>query len=91
MAIGATRKHLVSMIINDNSKAVLAGFIGSIVLFTLAYIGLSKYIHPFLTWQVLPMIVATMVLIIMLTLFACYWPLRQYINQPAIFSLHGSE
>lgn len=91
MAIGATRKHLVSMIINDNSKAVLAGFIGSIVLFTLAYIGLSKYIHPFLTWQVLPMIVATMVLIIMLTLFACYWPLRQYINQPAIYSLHGSE
>jgi len=91
MAIGATRKHLIAMIIVDNTKAVLGGFIGSIVLFSLAYIGLSEYIQPFLTWQVLPMILATLVLIIMVTLFACYWPLRQYINQPAIFSLSGSE
>jgi len=79
------------MIINDNTTAVVAGFIGSIVLFALAYIGLSEYIQPFLTWQVIPMIVATLVLIILVTLFACYWPLRQYINQPAIFSLRGSD
>jgi len=91
MAIGATRNHLVSMVINDNTKAVLAGFVGSIVLFALAYIGLSAYIQPFLTWQVLPMIIATLVLIILVTLFACYWPLRAYINQPAIFSLRGSD
>jgi len=91
MAIGATRKHLVSMIISDNTKAVLIGFVGSIVLFALAYIGLSEYIQPFLTWQVLPMIVATLVLIILVTLFACYWPLRQYINQAAIYSLRGSD
>jgi len=91
MAIGATRKHLVSMIVGDNTKAVLIGFFGSVVLFALAYIGLSEYIQPFLTWQVLPMIVATLVLIILVTLFACYWPLRQYINKPAIFSLRGSD
>jgi predicted permease len=91
MAIGATRKHLITMIIGDNTKAVLVGFIGSIVLFAIAYIALSEYIQPFLTWQVLPMVVATVVLIIMVTLFACYWPLRQYINKPAIFSLRGSD
>ena len=91
MAIGATRKHLVFMIIADNTKAILAGFIGSIVLFALAYIGLSEYIQPFLSWQMVPMIVVTLVLIILVTLFACYWPLRQYINQPAIFSLRGSD
>ncbi len=91
MAIGATRKHLVSLIIGDNTKAVVIGFIGSVILFSLAYIGLSEYIQPFLNWQVLPMILATIVLIIMVTLFACYWPLRQYINQPAIFSLRGSD
>ncbi len=91
MAIGATRKHLVSMIIGDNTKAVLIGFVGSVVLFALAYIGLSEYIQPFLNWQVLPMIVATVVLIMLVTLFACYWPLRQYINKPAIFSLRGSD
>ena len=91
MAIGATRKHLVSMIISDNTKAVLIGFVGSVVLFALAYIGLSEYIQPFLNWQVLPMIVATIVLIMLVTLFACYWPLRQYINKPAIFSLRGSD
>ena len=91
MAIGATRKHLILMIIADNTKAILAGFIGSIVLFALAYIGLSEYIQPFLSWQMVPMIVVTLVLIILVTLFACYWPLRQYINQPAIFSLRGSD
>ena len=91
MAIGATRKHLITMIISDNTKAVLVGFIGSVVLFALAYIGFSEYIRPFLTWQVLPMIVATIVLIIVVTLFACYWPLRQYINKPAIFSLRDSD
>ena len=91
MAIGATRKHLVTLIIGDNTKAVFVGFIGSIVLFALAYIGLSEYIQPFLTWQVLPMVIASLLLIILVTLFACYWPLRQYINQPAIFTLRGSE
>lgn len=91
MAIGATRKHLIAMIIVDNAKAVLVGFIGSFTLFFLAYIGLSEYIQPFLTWQVLPMILATLVLIIMITLFACYWPLRSYINQPAIFTLRGGD
>ncbi|MBA6346805.1 ABC transporter permease [Colwellia sp. BRX8-9] len=91
MAIGATRKHLLSMIIIDNTKAVLIGFVGSVVLFAIAYIGMSEYIQPFITWQALPMVVASLVLIIMVTLFACYWPLRQYINKPAIFSLRGSD
>jgi len=91
MAIGATRKHLITLIIKDNTNAVLIGFIGSVVLFSLAYIGLSEYIQPLLTWQVLPMILATLVLITLVTLFACYWPLRQYINQPAIFTLRGGD
>ncbi len=91
MAIGATRKHLITLIISDNTKAVLVGFVGSVVLFALAYIGLSEYIQPLLTWQVLPMILATLVLITLVTLFACYWPLRQYINQPAIFTLRGGD
>jgi predicted permease len=91
MAIGATRKHLFSMIIYDNAKPVAVGFIGSILLFALAYIGLTEYIQPLLNWQVLPMIVATLVSIIMVTLFACYWPLRPYINRPAIYSLRGSD
>jgi len=79
------------MIINDNTKAVLIGFIGSVVLFALAYIGMSEYIQPFVNWQALPMIIASLVLIILVTLFACYWPLREYINKPAIFSLRGSD
>ena len=91
MAIGASRQHLLSMIIKDNSKPVLIGFIGSVLLFASAYLGLSEYIQPFITWQLLPMVIATLVLIIMVTLFACYWPLRQYINKPAIFSLRGSD
>jgi len=91
MAIGAKRKHLVSLVVHDNIKAVLVGFIGSGLLFALSYIGLSEYIQPYLNWQVLPMLFATLLLITLLTLFACYWPLRQYINKPAVHSLRGSE
>jgi len=91
MAIGSKRKHLVSLIIGDNIKAVLVGFIGSVLLFAFSYIVLREYIQPLLNWQVLPMILVTLVLIILLTLFACYWPLRQYINKPAIFTLRGIE
>jgi ABC-type antimicrobial peptide transport system permease subunit len=91
MAIGATRKHLLSMIINDNTKAVVIGFIGSVVLFAFSYIGMSEYIQPFITWQALPMVIASLVLIILVTLFACYWPLRRFINKPAIYSLRGSD
>jgi uncharacterized membrane protein YvlD (DUF360 family) len=91
MAIGATHKHLLSLIINDNVKAVYVGFIGSVILFILAYIGLSEYIQPLLTWQILPMFLVTLGLILLLTLFACYWPLRPYIHQPAIMSLRGNE
>jgi predicted permease len=91
MAIGATKRHLITLIITDNTKSVLIGFIGSAILFALAYIGLSEYIQPFLTWQVLPMVIASVIMIVLVTLFACYWPLRQYINQPAIFTLRGSE
>jgi ABC-type antimicrobial peptide transport system permease subunit len=91
MAIGATRYHLVSMIIKDNAKAVLAGFIGSIVLFSFVYIGLTEYIQTLFSWQILPAILATLILIILLILFACYWPLRKYLNQQVTFTLRGSD
>lgn len=91
MAIGATGKNLVSLVIRDNTKPVLVGFIGSVVLFAIAYIGLSEFITPLLTWQVLPMVLASLVLMTLVALFACYWPLRQYIRRPAIYALRGSE
>jgi predicted permease len=91
MAIGATRKNLIFMIIGDNTKPVLIGFVGSIVLFAITYIGLSEYIQLLLTWHVLPMVLVTLVLVILMVLFACYWPLRQYFNKAVVYSLRGSD
>lgn len=91
MAIGAKRKHLIYLVFGDNSKAVMLGFLGSAVLFFLAYISLKEYMQMFISWQVLPIVFITPSLIALVTLFSCYWPLRVYINRPPVFSLRGND
>lgn len=91
MAIGATRKNLIFMIISDNIKPLLAGFIGSIVLSLLAYIFLNGYFKQFINWQLLPILLVTLILITLAVLFSCYWPLRQYINRRPILNLRAGD
>ena len=79
------------LIVRDNAKAVMIGFVASLVLLVLLYVGFTSWLLPLLNWQLLPMMVLSLSVIIVVALFGCYWPLRQYINRPAIYSLRGSE
>jgi predicted permease len=88
-AIGAKRSHMVSLIMGDNIKVVSIGIIGSLLLLTIFY--LSDYIQPFFTLQTLPVILVSLGLIVSVTILACYWPLRKYINNPAIHLLKGND
>jgi hypothetical protein len=36
-------------------------------------------------------LVLSILSIVALCLFACYWPLRRYIRQPVVYSLRGSD
>ncbi|NRA85205.1 MAG: ABC transporter permease, partial [Gammaproteobacteria bacterium] len=91
MAIGAKRRDLILLIIKDNASAIAIGVTASIIIMLALYIGYSEQLADYISLQLLPMFVVTVVLISMISLFACYWPLREFINRPAIHSLRGSD
>jgi len=91
MAIGAKRGDLVKLIIKDNASAILLGVLFSIGVLSLLTIGFSEQVNQYITLQLLPVFIVTLAMISILSLFACYFPLRQYINKPVIHALKGSE
>lgn len=91
MAIGAKRKDLVGLIIKDNVWVIVLGVALSIVVMLGLYIGYKEALADYMSVDLLPMFMSTILSIAMLSLYACYWPLRQYINHPAIHSLRGSD
>ncbi|MFT4926888.1 MAG: putative permease [Phenylobacterium sp.] len=91
LAIGAKRKDLIAMIIKDNTAAVLIGIVVSLVVLLIAYIGFSEALANYVGVQMIGIFVVTLALISTMALFACYWPLRPFINYPAIHSLRGSD
>jgi len=91
LAIGAKGSDMVKLIIKDNANAILLGITASIVILATLALVFSEYLSEQLNWQLLPILLLTLVMNIVISLFACYLPLRQYINKPAIYSLKGSE
>lgn len=91
MAIGAKRKDLVGLIIKDNLWVIVLGITLSIVVMLGIYIGYTEALSSYMSVDLVPMFITTILSIALLSLFACYWPLRQYINHPAIHSLRGSD
>lgn len=91
MAIGAKRKDLVNLIVKDNAWVIVLGVAFSIVILLGVYLAYNEVLSAYMSADLLPMFVSTVLSITVLSLFACYWPLRQYINHPAIRSLRGSD
>ncbi|MFB0981816.1 MAG: ABC transporter permease [Alteromonadaceae bacterium] len=91
MAIGAKRSDLIKLIIKDNASAILLGVLLSVGVLSLLTIGFSEQVSHYITLELLPVFIVTLAMISILSLFACYFPLRQYINKPVIHALKGSE
>jgi ABC-type antimicrobial peptide transport system permease subunit len=91
MAIGAKRKDLVGLIVKDNIWVIVLGVALSIAVMLGIYIGYSETLSAYMSVDLLPIFMSTILSIALLSLFACYWPLRQFINHPAIHSLRGSD
>lgn len=91
MAIGAKRKQLIGLIVKDNAWVIALGVAFSVVVMLVIYIGYQDVIAVYLGLDLLAVFIFTVAIISLLSLFACYWPLRQFINQPAIHSLRGSD
>ena len=91
MALGAKRHDLILLIIKDNAKPIIFGVFFSLVILFSLYLFFSVELSSYITMQLAPMYVATIFLISTLSFIACYLPLRQYINKPAIHCLRGSD
>lgn len=91
MAIGAKSKDLVGLIVKDNAWVIVLGVASSLVVMLGVYLGYKDVLSAYVSLDLLPVFLFTVLSIALLALFACYWPLRQYINHPAIHSLRGSD
>jgi predicted permease len=91
LAIGAKRKEVVKLIFKDNASMILLGMLTSLLVLLVLYLGFKDSLEDYLSGNVVVSLLLTVAPITMLSLFACYWPLRKYINQPAIYSLRGSD
>ncbi|MBL4909919.1 MAG: ABC transporter permease [Alteromonadaceae bacterium] len=91
MAIGAKRADVIKLIIKDNAKAILLGIGISVLAIVALSLSFSEQLSQYLTWQLIPLFLVTLGLVSLISFAACYLPLRQYINKPAVYSLRGSE
>jgi ABC-type antimicrobial peptide transport system permease subunit len=91
LAIGAKRRDIIRLIVGDNARSISVGVVvGVVVLFLLAY-GFSQQLESYFDWQLLINLGGTLFLIGLISFFACYAPLRRYIDKPVVNSLRGSE
>jgi ABC-type antimicrobial peptide transport system permease subunit len=91
MAIGAKGKDIVLMVIKDNISALFAGVVVSLLLLLSLYLMFTQKFNYYLDIESVWLFIGTSSLISMLSMIACYLPLRRYIDKPAIHSLKGSE
>lgn len=91
LAIGAKGKDIIALIIKDNSSSLLTGIVISLLALLTLYLSFSDSLVSYISMSLVPLFLATLLIIAILSFVACYLPLRHYIKQPAMRSLRGSE
>ncbi len=91
MSIGAKGSDIIRLIIKDNAIAILTGLGISIVVLGAGYLVFNSLLNDLVSKGVLLSFIVTLMLISMVAFCACYLPLRQYIYQPVVKSLRGSQ
>lgn len=91
MAIGAKRASLVGLIVKDNIGVIILGIGFSIAVSLIVYLTNQLMLDMYVSYELVPIFMLTLLSITFLSMFACYWPLRQFINKPAVYSLRGND
>jgi predicted permease len=91
LAIGAKKNDIVKLIFFDNIKPLVIGILVSGLLLLTLYFNFSELLISYLSMALILPLILTLALISLTSFFACYFPLRQYINKPVIHSLKGGE
>jgi ABC-type antimicrobial peptide transport system permease subunit len=87
MAIGAKRKDIVWLIVKENAWNVVLGMSLSLVVMLALYLVYKTELAAYLSLELVPVFGITVFAIALLSLFACYWPLRRYIPCGVVISI----
>jgi ABC-type antimicrobial peptide transport system permease subunit len=90
LALGAKGKDLIRLIFTDNASMILLGFLSSVLVILVLYVGFNNMFSTIVGADLYSPLIITILSILSVCLFACYWPLRQYIKQPVINTLKGN-
>lgn len=91
LAIGAKGKDIVLMILKDNAGAIVWGLGLSAMVLIGLFIKFGQYLNHYAFNEIALFYFSSVGLIIALSIFACYLPLKKYISQPVMQSLRGNE
>jgi predicted permease len=91
LAIGAKKNDIIKLIFFDNIKPLFVGILVSGLLLLALYFNFSELLISYISMASIPPLILTLALISLTSFFACYLPLRRYINKPVIDSLKNSE
>jgi predicted permease len=89
MAVGATKAHLVKLILTDNSFPVIGGLAFGGILLSIVYLMKFSWLMPYVGAGMVVIYIGTLLSIALITFGACYLPLTRYVNRPAIHALRG--
>jgi ABC-type antimicrobial peptide transport system permease subunit len=91
VALGAKGKDLIRLIFTDNASMILLGILSSVLVMLGLYLGFNNMFSAIVGVNLYTPFFITIISIFSVCLFACYWPLRKFINQPVVHSLRGSD
>jgi predicted permease len=94
LSIGAKRLDIVRLMIKSNTGSFILGLFGSVIVIFVSFFVFNQYINNVLNMALFDVVCFYLLSILFITtiaIFACYLPLRQYLNKPAIYSLKGGE
>ena len=89
LALGAKGKDIIKLIFTDNASMILLGILSSVLVMLVLYLGFNNMFSTIVGADLYTPLVLTILSIVSVCLFACYWPLRHYIKQPVINTLKG--
>jgi predicted permease len=91
MAVGAKGRDITRLIFKENAGAIITGITISLVMLLALYLTFSDSLASYISLKLIVTFMVTLSLILLLSLFSCYLPLRKYIRKPVIHALKGSE
>ena len=88
--IGAKGKDIIRLIISDNVMVIVFGICLGLLVLLGIMIVFNTSVMQYLTAALIANLISTLAIVPVISLLACYIPLRQYITCPVMVSLRGS-